>query len=369
MRIGYEAKRVFHNRSGLGNYSRNLIRALAQYHPENSYFLYNPSLGKIKFGDDFDHVHEIRPDYKNPILTNLWRQKLVTQRAKKDKVDVFHGLSHELPSNLDKKGIPSIVSVHDLIFIRKPELYSPIDRKIYTLKVKSACQQASKIVATSEQTKNDLQEYLDIDKSKIEVIYQGCDPLFWQSHNEDDLKSVKEKYRLPAEYLLFVGTLEERKNVTKIVEEAKSIGMPLVLIGKKTPYWKNYAAKSIRKKDAIFTPTVTSNTDLAKIYQGASLFIYPSHFEGFGIPVLEALASKVPVITSNKSSLPEVAGPDSILVDPDNPSDMNNAIQMIMSSSKLQTKMKENGYTFAQKFKDEQIANQWHSLYSNLNES
>lgn len=369
MRIGYEAKRVFHNASGLGNYSRNLIRSMSLFNPQNNYFLYNPSQGKIEFGKDFSNVKEVQSDFSNPVLTNLWRQKLIPQRAQKDGIDIFHGLSHELPYGLKKKGIPSVVTIHDLIFIRKPELYSSIDRKVYTVKMKAACQQASKIVATSIQTKKDLIKFLQIPAEKISVIYQGCDPLFWQYYSNEEIKSTLSKYNLPAKFLLFVGTLEERKNVIKVAEAAKELNVPLVLIGRKTPYWETYVQNNADTNPQIYTPEVKDNMDLAKIYKAASVFVYPSHFEGFGIPVLEALASKTPVVTSTISSLPEVAGPDSILVNPDSQSEINNALRMILSSEELQCKMKKNGYTFAQNFTDSKIAEQWQKLYSSLHES
>lgn len=366
MKIGYEAKRVFHNASGLGNYSRNLIASLAQYCSENEYYLYNPQKGKISFGGDMSSVHEIRSEFKNPILSNLWRQKLIPKRAEKDGIDVFHGLSHELPIGLKKRGIPSVVTIHDLIFIHKPELYKSIDRRIYTLKAKSACEQADKIVAASLQTQKHLIKYLEVPEEKIEVIYQSCDPIYWDNPDTKDIDFTRSKYGLPEKFVLFVGTLEERKNVDKLLVSCQKLKIPLVMIGRKTAYWNSLVSK-IEHPDLLFTPSVPDNTELSHIYRAASLFVYPSYFEGFGIPVLEAMACETPVITSNKSSLPEVAGPDSILVDPQSQSEIVNAIQMVWESDGLQEKMKKNSYRFAKdQFKDEVIAKQWHQLYQSI---
>ena len=366
MRIGYEAKRVFHNASGLGNYSRNLIRSMVEFYPQNDYFLYNPFPAKIPFGKEYNNIHEILPDYSNPILANLWRQKLIPKQAEKDKIDIFHGLSHELPSGLKKRGIPSVVTVHDLIFIRKPELYKAVDRKIYSLKVKAACEQASHIVAASKQTQSDLVELLKIPMERTSVIYQGCNPLYWQEPSESELNLVKKKYNLPDEYTLFVGTLEKRKNVIKLAEAAKKLKTPLVLIGRKTTYWEQYLSREGRLNPYLINPKVDDNHDLACIYSMANLFVYPSHFEGFGIPVLEALVRKTPVITSKTSSLPEVAGPDSMLINPDSDSELVNSMEIVLTSKSLQAKMKQNGYNFAQQFKDENLAAQWQKLYQSI---
>ncbi len=365
MRIGYEAKRVFHNRSGLGNFSRNLIRSLATYHPENEYYLYNPKKAKIAFGQELDSVKELRPSFKNPLFVNLWRQRLLSERAQKDGVQIFHGLSQELPAGLQKRNIPSVLSVHDLIFIRKPELYKAIDRKIYTRKLKSACRQASAIVAISEQTRQDLQEFLDISADKVKVIYQGCNPLYWEEKKPGEIQTVRTTYQLPESYALFVGTLEKRKNAALVAQTAQKLGIPTVMIGRPTRQWLKEVAPGLNP-NLILTPTVTDNEHLAAIYRGAKLFVYPSSFEGFGIPVLEALVSKVPVITSNLSSLPEVAGPSSILIDPDTPEELEEAMNRVWNSEELSQQMIKSGYTFAQHFKDDVIARQWQNLYSSL---
>ncbi len=366
MKIGYEAKRVFHNSSGLGNYSRNLIRAMAENYSANDYYLYNPSAGKIPFGKEYENIHEIQSGYSNPLMANLWRQALIPKKAFNDKIDVFHGLSHELPVGLHKKEIPSVVTIHDLIFIHKPELYNPVDRKIYTLKVNAACEQATQIVAASIQTKKHLIKYLEVPDEKIQVVYQSCDPVFWANHSEEEINKTIEKHKLPNEFVLFVGTLEERKNVDKLVEACQKLKLPLVLIGRQTDFWKKVNSK-IKLPELIFTPKVPDNVELAHIYKAAKIFVYPSYFEGFGIPVLEAQACGTPVITSDKSSLPEVAGPDSILVDPMSESEILNAIRMVWESDGLRKKMTENSLKFAsENFKDDVLSSQWQKIYSSI---
>ncbi len=366
--IGYEAKRAFHNRSGLGNYSRNLVRALSTYYPDNQYLLYNPKKGKVDFARHFNNVEERLPSLKNKLYQNLWRQKLVSGRAKKDGVQIFHGLSQELPSGLQKRRIKSVVTVHDLIFIRYPQLYKRIDRKIYHKKVKTACKKADKIIVISEQTRQDLQEFLNIQKDKIQVIYQGANPVHWQTYSDTKIEETCRKYNLPEKFGLFIGTLEERKGVAQLLEAQLATQIPMVYIGKETKFWK----KTVSQKgfenlhNLIFTPSVWDDEELAHIYQAATFFAYPSVFEGFGIPVLEALLAKTPIITSNVSSLPEAAGPSSILINPTATDELAEAMQRLWDDKNQRQKMAEEGFTFAQQFSDLNIAEKWNQLYRSL---
>lgn len=370
MRIGYEAKRIFHNSSGLGNYGRNLIRALSKYLPENEYYLYNPKEATKPFAEFLPNVKEVLPSVKNSLYANLWRQRLVSDRAKSDGVQIYHGLSQELPLGLSKKGIKSVVSIHDAIFIRYPHLYKTIDRNIYTRKLRAACKRADKIVAISQQTKNDLVEFFDVPANEIEVIYQGVNPIYWKEILDFDEQpdDVRQRFELPEQFALFVGTLEERKGVDKILEAQLETGIPVVYVGRPTAFWENAQSQDKYKniQHLIFTPTVRRDEDLAKIYRLADLFIYPSIFEGFGIPVLEALISKTPVITSNSSSLPEVAGPSGKLVTPENQQEITEALQTVWSDAALRKEMAESGFTFAQGFKDDAIAQQWNRVYQSL---
>lgn len=368
MKIGFEAKRVFHNTSGLGNYSRNLIRALAQNQPENEYVLYNPRQSDTPFGQYLPNVTEKHPSVANALYRNLWRQKFLSERARKDGIEIFHGLSAELPAGLKKKGITSVVTVHDLIFMRYPQLYKYLDRKIYTRKLVSACRQADHIVAISQQTKSDLVEYLQIDPMRIRVIYQGTDPIYWKEYTRDELDEVRQRFDLPERFGLFVGTLEIRKGADKILESQLTNEIPMVYVGRPTKFWKKLMSlpKYQKIKHLIHTPEVPENEDLAKLYRLADFFIYPSIFEGFGIPVLEALISKTPVITSDRSSLPEAAGPSARLVDPEDINAINHEMQLLWQDEKLRNEIAETGYTFAEHFTDKSIASSWQHLYQNL---
>jgi len=367
MRIGYEAKRIFHNRSGLGNYGRDLVRMLSTFYPENTYYLYNPKPARHRLFDlDAAQVVERLPGSKTDrFFYNLWRQRNVVKDLKNDGVQLFHGLSGELPIGLSRHGIKSIVTIHDLIFLRYPELYSKIDRAIYFHKFKYAAHHADRILAISEQTKRDIVEFLKVDESRITVIYQGCHPAFKQRYTTADKQAVRDKYRLPQDFILNVGTIETRKNALSIVKAIEHVDVHLVIAGKKTPYMKELVDYLETKN---LTAKVTfihgaSVDELAVLYQAALLFVYPSLFEGFGIPIIEALYSGVPVITSNTGCFPEAGGPHSRYVSSDDSAELSAAIHEILTDSALHQRMIEGGRVYSQNFNDDRLADQLMALY------
>ncbi|WP_130736140.1 glycosyltransferase family 1 protein [Flavobacterium sp. J27] len=366
MKIGFEAKRVFHNKTGLGNYSRDLVRMIATKFPETSLFLYNPKKAKEPiFTYKNENIFERNPKTK---FKNYWRQKGVVRDLLHDKIEIFHGLSGEIPSGLKKNKIKSIVTIHDLIFMRYPNLYSFFDREIHFYKFKKAAQNADIVIAISEQTKEDIIQYLKIDAQKIQVVYQGCQPIFKTKISENELKTVKNKYLLPNQFVLNVGTIEPRKNALTIVKAIQNIETTLILIGKETEYAKEihqYITSHNLQHKVRFLKGINS-FELAAIYQLATIFIYPSLFEGFGIPIIEALYSKTPVITSNSGVFPEAAGPDSVYINPTDASELATKIQFLLENPEKRSEMIEKGWHFAQQFNDDVIANQLMNIYTSL---
>lgn len=366
MRIGYDAKRIFHNASGLGNYSRGLVRILATHFPNNKYFLYNPKKGKINRWEALPSTQEQQPKGIWKILHAIWRQGPISHQLKKDKIDIFHGLSGELPKGLD---IPSIVSVHDLIFYRYPELYNPIDVFIHKRKIRYAAHKATQVVAISEQTKADLVEYTGIAASKIKVIYQGCHPIFKTTFTKNTLKRIAKKYNLPEKYVLFVGTLEDRKNALFIAEALEKTSHNIVFVGKIKSQGKKLKSfvKSKRIGNRVLFIQNISVEELAAVYQNATVFCYPSFFEGFGIPIIEALYSRIPVVTTHGGCFAEAGGPSSIYINPKNKQALQNAIKLLFSESKEERKLRiEKGYAYVQRFNDNIIAENWNSCYKSI---
>jgi glycosyltransferase involved in cell wall biosynthesis len=370
MILGFDAKRFFHNKTGLGNYSRDLIRILAKFYPENTYLLYNPKPKKIdRIPIDGKIVIEKLPSRKmDQKLSSVWRAFKITEEIKADNVAIFHGLSGEIPFNIHKSGIKTVVTIHDLIFIRFPELYSFFDRKIHIKKMKYAATYADKVIAISEQTKRDIVSFLDINPEKITVIYQGCAPVFKENTTPDFTAKTLLKYNLPDQYLLNVGTIEKRKNILSVIKTLHDIDIPLVIIGKKTHYYEeilNYIQKNNLEGKVIFLENVALQ-ELATIYRKATLFVYPSIFEGFGIPIIEALYSKIPVITSVGSCFSEAGGEHSIYINPHDSDEIKTQIVNLLANPERRKMMSEKGLEYAQNFNDVVVAKQYMELYQSL---
>lgn len=364
MKIAFDAKRYFHNTSGLGNYSRDLVRILAKYFPENEYLLLN----KNKSDRGSDILENANVQFVETSKGTMSRQFKMGKDAQKQNVDIFHGLSGELPLKWEKKPIKKIVTIHDLIFMRYPQYYSFFDRKIHLWKFKKAAQTADKIIAISEQTKSDIIEYLKVPEGKIEVIYQGCHHAFKEQQSEEYIQKTKGKFNLPERFILNVGTIEDRKNLLNVIKAIDKTEIPLVVVGKKTKYFskiEQYIKKNKMEKQVHFLEGVSIN-ELAVIYKLADIFVYPSFFEGFGIPVIEALFSKTVTITSNTSCLPEAGGLDSVYIDPKNHLDIQSKIKFLWDNESERKRRADKGFEFVQKFNDEPIAHELMNLYQKI---
>ncbi|MBI4945494.1 MAG: glycosyltransferase family 4 protein [Bacteroidetes bacterium] len=371
MKIGFDAKRAFLNHSGLGNYSRMLIRSLLDFYPENNYSLFTTRKRKTDFSEFISsqkNTSVIHPEnFIDKQISSRWRSYKITPLLLENKIDVYHGLSNELPFNISKFKGKKIVTIHDLIFLRYPKLYPFFDRKIYDKKFKSACDLSDKIVAVSQQTKNDIVKFYSVDPEKIKVIYQSCDEVFCRQITVDKIKNVKSKYKLPQTYLLYVGTIEKRKNLLTILKALTIVkDISLVVVGKKKSYFKkvqDFISSNDLGKRINFLEDV-SNEDLPAIYNSAEIFIYPSLFEGFGIPIIEALTCKTPVITTQDGCFAEAGGPDSIYIDPMNHEQLAEEIKKILSSPELRKNIAEKGYEHSKLFLPQVIAAEVIALYS-----
>lgn len=369
MNIGFDAKRAFHNTTGLGHYSRSLIHSLSVDFPENEYYLFNPNPSK-NFKMEGNNLHEILPkSFLAKIFPSAWRSNWVKNDLQKLKIDLYHGLSHEIPFNIQQSKIKSVVTIHDLIFERYPSQYSKIDVQIYRKKFLYACRNANHIIASSDQTKNDIIEFYKIDKEKITTCYQSCNPRFGNTCSETEKNAIKKKYNLPDQFFLSVGSIIERKNLLSICKAIQLLnnGIPLVVIGNGKEYKqqvKNFIQKNNLQKRIIFLAENTESNslgyktavDFPAIYQSATALIYPSTFEGFGIPILEALWSKLPVITSNISSLPEVGGDAAVYIYPKNEIEIAAGMKKIVEDSDFTNQLKEKSWAQAQKFSSKNAA-------------
>ncbi|MFT2008915.1 glycosyltransferase family 4 protein [Pontibacter sp. 13R65] len=375
IRIGYDAKRAFNNTSGLGNYSRFVISSMIRHNPDQQYLLFTPKVSSL-----FDQFYPSAPSVQvvRPVrglqkkLASLWRVFGMQRTFLKHPVDIYHGLSNELPIGLTQNYPKTIVTIHDLIFLRFPELYKPLDRLIYRQKVKYACQHSNHIIAISEQTKADLISYFNVRSSHISVVYQDCDPAFHQKCTPAQLQQVKQQYRLPQQYVLSVGTLEQRKNQLLLLRAWHGQGLhhstSIVFVGRRTPYaaqLEAFVQQHGLQQKVHFLPYIPFQ-ELPAIFQLASLFVYPSLFEGFGIPIVEALNSGIPVISSTGSCFQEAGGPRSLYVAPGDTEALGKAMQQVLEDPALREQMISAGYAHALKFRPEHTAAQLQKLYEQV---
>jgi glycosyltransferase involved in cell wall biosynthesis len=213
---------------------------------------------------------------------------------------------------------------------------------------------------------------LNVDPTKIEVVYQGCHPNFKRTVTADQILRVKTKYRLPEQFILNVGTIEERKNLLVLVEALallpESLRIPLVVIGRVTDYYQQVIsrARKLGVFDRILFLTKASFTDFPALYREASVFVYPSLFEGFGIPLVEAIECGVPVITSQGSCFSEAAGPASRYVDPYRPEELAHQLQKVLENEGMRKNMVDESKNYIRKFNPEVIAAELNGVYKNL---
>lgn len=366
IKIGFDAKRLYHNRTGLGNYSRDLLRILKTYYPKNKYVLFNPKYKEDTFFNESNGFQQVNPSGFLKKIHAIWRTFFLKSNPVLKTLDIYHGLSAEIPVGLSKE-IKKIVTIHDLIFIRYPNLYSFWDRKIHILKHKYAIKNSDLIIAISEQTKNDIITYFDVNPEKIKVIYQGCAAIFKENNiDEEQYLQIKNKYNLPDKFILNVGTIEERKNALSIVKAIKDLDVHLIIIGKRTPYTsiieKYIIDSSLQNKVSILEGVTLE--ELAIFYKKAELFIYPSVFEGFGIPIIESLYSGTPVITNKDGVFKEAGGKGTCYIDVNNTEEMKENIIKILEDKTIREKMISTGTEYVQQFNDENLAFEWNKVYS-----
>ncbi len=383
LKIAFDAKRAYQNGTGLGHYSRTLITSLATLHPEHNYYLCAPKITDRFNIEPYKNIVNVTPQsFISKKLRSLWRSSGVKNDLLKLGVDIYHGLSHEIPVGIHKTGIKSVVTIHDLIFERYPEQYKWLDVQIYRKKFKYACQHADHIIAISIQTKEDIIKYYNIPEEKITVCYQSCNPIFEHTVSEHEKERVRTLYDLPSAFFLYVGSIIERKNLLNICKAYAllndNISIPLVVIGEGDGYKievKKFVAENNLYNKVIFlsdnpvaqsNPAFRSASDFPAIYQMATAMVYPSVFEGFGIPVLEALWSRIPVITSNISCLPETGGDAAFYVNPYQPEEIANAFTTILNNKELVAQRVIKGLAHALKFTTANCAEAVYQVYLRL---
>jgi len=373
MIVGFDAKRIVRNGTGLGSYGRTLVNDLAKF-DDLQLRLYAPDAGRNELRSQIQMRSNVKfcyPGFAPTALGKaLWRSCGMVRQLQKDEVQVFHGLSGELPKGIARHGIRTVVTIHDLIFMRHPEFYKPIDVKIYTRKFRQTLLEADRIVAISECTRRDICELGHIDASRIDLIYQSCAARFAEEPKPSKLWQVRDRYSLPDRYVLSVGSIEERKNTLLAVKALHYLpdDVSLVLVGRPTDYSRmiEQYAMSERIYDRVVMLHGVPDEDLPALYRMADSFVYPSRYEGFGIPIIEAIRMGLPVVACTGSCLEEAGGPDSLYVSPDDAEGLAHAISQTLYGSAGRQQRIERSRQYVTRFENTGAAQRFVDLYKEL---
>lgn len=371
MVIGFDGKRAVMNYTGIGNYSRLALESILPLLPDAILRLYTP---KIRPNERLERLlTSPRVELQTPdrcvgkLFGSLWRSKMLTSQLRRETPALYHGLSNELPSGIEKSGIPSVVTIHDLIFLRRPEFYHRADVEICRKKFEYAARAANLVIAISQRTAYDLRELYGIPEEKIRIVYQGCSPIFNQEVSAYVIEANRRRF---GRYIIGVGTIESRKNQLLAVRALAKLpkDVNLLLLGRRTAYAK-LLDEEINRLGLQQRVTMLQGVPMAAIpglYAAAEIASYPSFYEGFGIPMLEAIAAGVPVVAATGSCLEEAGGPGAIYVDPTNIDEFVNAAMTLLENPQLRAEMVSRGREYIARFAPENFGKNLVEVYKEL---
>lgn len=371
--FAFDAKRIFRNLTGLGNYSRLVVEQLAAALPEVRMQLFTPTSTAVERASrllNMSNVETVLPD-SMMFGKAFWRSLGMTRQLSAGRPALYHGLSNELPLNIVNSGVPSVVTIHDLIYRRLPYCYKAIDRRLYDFKYRRACENATRIIAVSRRTRDDIVEFYNIDPEKIDVVYQGCDESFRRHIPADIIEDCRRRYNLPRRYIIQVGTVERRKNLELTVNALAALDpeLHLVAVGRDHYGYMSHIKELINRLRLNDRVTFLQNlpfADLPAIVAGAEVAAYPSRYEGFGIPVLEALSVGVPVVAANGSCLEEAGGSAALYVDPDDVRAMIQALTALTDGTVGRADIIARGQKHARLFENSAMADNILKVYSKI---
>lgn len=371
MIIGFDGKRAVMNYTGIGNYSRLALESILPLMPQATLRLYTPGIKENPRMAQLLKSPQIElrtPDtLKGRIFGSAWRSRWLTSQLRREMPALYHGLSNELPTGIESTGIPTVVTTHDLIFLRHPEFYHRADVEICKRKFEYAARVADRVIAISERTSLDLQELFATPKEKIRVVYQGCSPMFGRLVPPEKISALREKY---GRYIIGVGTIESRKNqlltVKALAELPKDINV--VLVGRRTAYAKQIdaEAKRLGVTNRLHILQGVPMADIVALYAASVFSAYPSFYEGFGIPVLEAIAAGVPVIAAKGSCLEEAGGPGAFYINPTSTDEFVEVANRLLSSATLREEMVARGRQYIARFAPENFGQGLVNVYNEL---
>lgn len=372
LRVGLDGKRAVCNNTGLGNYSRYMLNIMSAAYPTMQFRLYSPvrrdndRLAPLLARDNVELcVPSLKPD--NGLSRAFWRTVDMPVTLRHDNVAVYHGLSNELPLTI--KGVyPSVVTIHDIIYRRIPDDYNAIDRRLYDFKYGRSAKIATRVIAISECTKRDIMADYGIDEGKIDVIYQGVDPIFSLPVDTARRLEVKEKYKLPDRYIISVGTVQRRKNqlltVRALAKLPKDVG--LLIVGRMDGGYASLVKAEISRlglADRVRHLQGVPFADLPALYACAAMSAYTSRYEGFGLPVVESLSVGTPVLACKGSCLEEAGGPGAVYLEPDDTDACAAAAVHLLDDLVYHDELAGRGRRYVKRFSAEAFAKATMSTY------
>ncbi len=371
MTLTLDLSAAVHRRAGLGRYAESLARALYTLIPDELALFYNAERGIAPLAG-LEHLptRTVALGYK-PWRMLVWAGQLarISFNHLIPGATLFHATEHLL---LPLHGIPTVLTVHDLIFRHLPEHHKRLNRWYLNATMPLYCRRATHIIAVSEATRQDLIAAYAVPPEKITVVLEAADPQFTPQPPERII-AARERYGLPEAYLLFVSTIEPRKNLTRLLRAWEPLYLtgeapPFVIVGKRGWLAEDFYAAldaSPAREGMLFTGYVADG-DLPALYSGALAFVFPSLYEGFGLPPLEAMACGAPVLCANASSLPEVVGDAALLVDPTSVDAIREGLRRLLSDSDLRADLRTRGIQRAAQFSWERAAQETLAIYRRL---
>lgn len=372
MRICLDISPAVHHRAGLGRYAQELLVALLAVDPENEYLAFYNRPCEAQVDPPLDRLLHLTTNLPN----KPWRMSVLLAQLThlpQDRlfpaVDLVHATDHLLPRLSQVK---SVFTLHDLIFRFHPETHKPLNRWFLTLMMPHFLQAADAVIAVSECTKRDAVRLYGIDEAKIRVIYEGVNPRF-RLATPEAISGVRQKHGLPEHFILSVGTIEPRKNLNTLLEAYRALRhrgaqFKLVIVGKRGWLYRGFfrRLRELSLEDEIILPGFVPDEDLPALYSAADLFVFPSLYEGFGLPPLEAMACGTPVVTSDVSSLPEIVGDAAITIDPHNAQELAEAILHVLEDPALRVGLHHKGVARAKMFSWEDTAKRTLQIYEEV---
>jgi glycosyltransferase involved in cell wall biosynthesis len=366
MRIGLDAYQAGHAYGGIARYVRNLVPALAAGAPSDQFVLFSNHFRtpEAQWRPDGENVSQVNLRVPRRLVQACWdRLSWPPVETIIGPVDIFHGTHFVLPAVRRAK---RVLTVHDVAFMRHPEYFSdqPLNEWGHTRELRPALERADVVIADSRSTRDDLVECLGYPKERIRVILLGVERSFFVP-NDADLSAIEARYGLVRPYIVFlVGTPEPRKNLPRTIAAARRAApeLPLVVVG----HAAAIRALLGRETPGIILTGAVPDADLPLILHGAEIALYPSLYEGFGFPAVEAMAAGVALITSDRSSLPEVVGDAALLVDPESEEEIAAAIHLLLDDSARRGELVRRGRARARELSWEATAQQVLELYREL---